>query len=128
MLNERQEEYLQWSLTPASLRVPADKKAFAEYLGVSRQALYRWEKLPAFRRAFAEAQASLGISWFADVVGALKGIVDDVDSPARDVIGAARLLLPLLKVSDHVDEGDSESSEDVIARALEAIQASRKEE
>lgn len=124
MLSEIQEEYLQWLLTPSGLRVPADKKAFAEYANVSRQALYRWEKLPFFRRAFSEAQRSLGISWFADVTSTVKAIIDDPGSSARDVIGAARLLLPLLTVEDKsVAEDDQLDDDEIMDMALKILKS-----
>ena len=127
MLSEIQEEYLQWLLTPSGLRQPSDKKAFSEYAGVSRQALYRWEKVPAFRRAFSEAQRNLGISWFADVTARVKAIIDDPDAQARDVIGAARLLLPLLSVEDSASVEDENLDEDAIMDVALKILKSRGE-
>ena len=48
MLNQEQEDYLAWLLTPEDARTPATKKEYAELAKVHINTLIYWEKKKAF--------------------------------------------------------------------------------
>jgi len=62
LLDARQEQYLEWLVTPASERIPPTQQAFAKQVGVDPTTLRRWEKKPTFKgewdRRVSEIQGS----------------------------------------------------------------------
>ena len=52
VLDERQEAYLEWLLTPNPMRVPPTKQGYSEVHDISLASLKRWQNLPHFREAF----------------------------------------------------------------------------
>lgn len=54
VLNDRQQEYLEWLCTAPQERIPASKNKMAEHLGVDVKTLRRWEKKEVFRRQWQE--------------------------------------------------------------------------
>jgi wyosine [tRNA(Phe)-imidazoG37] synthetase (radical SAM superfamily) len=49
ILDERQERFLSWLLTPAGHRTPTSQDKLATELGVDETTLRRWKKKPAFK-------------------------------------------------------------------------------
>lgn len=62
LLDTRQEQYLEWLVTPNADRVPRTQGEFAKQIGVDPTTLRRWEKKPAFKtewdRRVTEIQGS----------------------------------------------------------------------
>lgn len=62
LLDARQEQYLDWLVTPSSERIPATQQAFAKQIGVDPTTLRRWEKKAQFKsewdRRVTEIQGS----------------------------------------------------------------------
>lgn len=62
LLDARQEQYLEWLVTPTSARVPKTQAEFARQLGVDTTTLRRWEKKDWFKtewdRRVSEIQGS----------------------------------------------------------------------
>jgi len=52
VLDQRQENYINWLCTPPSEREPASKEAYAALIGVNVSTLRRWEKKDIFRKAW----------------------------------------------------------------------------
>lgn len=52
VLDEKQQEFLEWVLTPQTMRVPPTQTAYAEVHDVSLATLKRWKSLPHFREAY----------------------------------------------------------------------------
>lgn len=52
ILDQRQEQYINWLCTPPQEREPASKEAYAALIGVNVTTLRRWEKKDVFRRAW----------------------------------------------------------------------------
>ena len=52
ILDQRQENYINWLCTPPQEREPASKEAYAALIGVNVSTLRRWEKKDVFRRAW----------------------------------------------------------------------------
>ena len=51
VLDEKQEQLLDWLLLPPRMRVPSTKADMAEVLGISYPTLKRWVNLPHFKAA-----------------------------------------------------------------------------
>lgn len=49
ILDERQERFLSWLLTPAGHRTPTSQDKLASEMGVDETTLRRWKKKPAFK-------------------------------------------------------------------------------
>ena len=62
LLDVRQEQYLEWLVTPTTDRVPRTQGEFAKHIGVDPTTLRRWEKKPTFKtewdRRVTEIQGS----------------------------------------------------------------------
>lgn len=52
ILDQRQENYINWLCTPPQEREPASKEAYAALIGVNVSTLRRWEKKDVFRKAW----------------------------------------------------------------------------
>lgn len=52
ILDQRQEQYIQWLCTPPQEREPSTKEAYASSIGVNVSTLRRWEKKDVFRRTW----------------------------------------------------------------------------
>jgi hypothetical protein len=52
ILDQRQEQYINWLCTPPQEREPASKEAYAASVGVNVSTLRRWEKKDVFRKAW----------------------------------------------------------------------------
>lgn len=50
LLDARQEQYLEWLVTPATERIPRTQAEFARQIGVDPTTLRRWEKKDWFKR------------------------------------------------------------------------------
>lgn len=49
ILEPRQEQFLNWLMTPAGHRDPSSQEKFAAQIGVDETTLRRWKKKPAFK-------------------------------------------------------------------------------
>jgi hypothetical protein len=52
ILDQRQENYINWLCTPPQEREPASKEAYAASVGVNVSTLRRWEKKDVFRKTW----------------------------------------------------------------------------
>lgn len=116
-LEEKATEYLNWLLTPPGERAPKTKLAFAESIGVAAKSLYNWEHSEWFQSQIRQARGPLYASWYGDIVGRMKEIVDT--GIAKDAIAAARVLLPHLDVAE--DDRQADIDEEALMAALAAL-------
>lgn len=116
-LEDKATEYLNWLLTPPGERDPKTKGAFAESIGVAVKSLYNWEHSEWFQSQIRQARGPLYASWYGDIVGRMKEIVDT--GIAKDAIAAARVLLPHLDVAE--DDRQGEIDEEALMKALAAM-------
>lgn len=54
ILDVRQEKYLNWLCTPASLRIPASQEKYAQQENIDSSTLRRWQKKPSFKAEWAK--------------------------------------------------------------------------
>lgn len=88
---ERQNIYLEWLLTPPSLRDPSTKKALAELLGVDPSTLYKYEREDRFQRDFLRRRR--GMIKVEDADAIIRAQVEIATDPsAKNSTQAARFL------------------------------------
>lgn len=119
--------FMNWQITPHSLRTPATQKELAEQLGVHETTLSRWNDIPGWTEARNKAVWYRVQKKMPDIVNAL---VEDLTSPEgwqarRDFI---RYGLPYLTKADQEGYFDELKQADVsllpqttIQRELEAL-------
>lgn len=115
---ETKQEYLNWLLTPPTERSPRSKDAMAEQLGVTARTLYNWENSEEFQAELKSVKAKWGTRWYGDILGRLKGIIDE--GTDRDAISAARVLLGHLHVE--VEDKSHDPTEDQVAAIRELLE------
>ena len=54
ILDIRQEKYLNWLCTPASIRMPASQEKYAQAENIDSSTLRRWQKKPSFKAEWAK--------------------------------------------------------------------------
>lgn len=112
---EQQEVYLQWLVTPESMREPSTKKAMAELLGVTARTLNLWEKEPAFmRRVMSETKNNIQVKKVSTILESLYVTARNPDSGRQ--VAAAKVLLDY--ADRKVDEVSAEELREMPAEEL----------
>lgn len=122
---ERQDQYLQWLLTPKGMRKPKTKTALAEQLGVTLQTLHNYDRERSFQRKVANERARVGrVERAEDVLNALyqRALNDLEPGPANTAakIWLEHTFTDLAEVTEDVDV-QSMSDEQVMEMAMRVL-------
>lgn len=92
-MEERQEAYIEWLLTPPTERIPPTKAEFADVVGVTTQTLRNYARDPKVQKALRDRGRAINkVERASDVLDALfkraTGSVEGLETPASAVTAA----------------------------------------
>jgi hypothetical protein len=123
----RMDVYVEWLLTPRTLRVPQLKKDLATQLGISAETLRRYDHDPWMRREYLKrSRAAFTVSRASEVVETLYKRATDPHDPQG--VTAAKTLMQFMAQQDEAEESDSVdlskmTTDDLVALALKVAGA-----
>jgi len=118
---ERMEAYLEWMLTPSSLREPLSKTKFAESLDITYQTLLNYEREKWFQSELdRRARGLFKAARLQDVIDNMYEIA--TSESHKNAVSAARLLLEW-SGKKSADEKDSSVEELSLEDLLERVNA-----